>query len=116
MTGHAPQLAIEALILSKGGYPTSPLETSLLAYWKIDQSGKVTDLTTARDITFEKLVPDAEEGITGLVTQFEDPLTPYTALPLTGRLYDDEKAYAHLARMAEWAIAGNTEDETGEAA
>ncbi|MDD3021280.1 MAG: double-strand break repair protein AddB [Alphaproteobacteria bacterium] len=121
LSGHAPQLPIEALILQKGGFANTPMGTAEMAYWKVAHNGKVDKLTSKKTIIFEELIPAAEKGLLSLILQFEDQSTPYTPFPPLGtRIYDDERAIAHLARVAEWsAIGGEGEDnesDDGEAA
>ena len=53
-----------------------------------------------------------EDGLLRLITAFEDPETPYMAQALSGTLYDDEHAYAHLSRMSEWSSGDTSEDSS----
>ena len=53
------------------------------------------------------LVREAEHGFTSLMTAFMSDATPYLPVILTGRLYDEDKAYQHLARTDEWGVVGD---------
>lgn len=111
--GTAPQLPIEALILSKGGYKSQPEPTHVMAYWKLSGSysgaGKVQPIKSE----MEDVIAATELGLSNLVEKFEDPQTPYIARPSMGRLYDDERAYAHLARTSEWSSGESEGDDDG---
>lgn len=114
--GRSPQLPLEALILESGGFGEA-VSVKDLAYWQISGGLKAgnTDFLEARK-TFEvrKAICEAEEGLRNLVTAFEDEQTPYIAkAPRKNNLYADEKAYAHLARTAEWSSL-TLEDEEGD--
>lgn len=116
--GTAPQLPIEALIAAKGGYRGQPHPPQMMVYWKLSGSfsgaGKVED--RSKNLDMEDILIATEDGLSKLVEKFEDPHTPYLARAQTGKLYDDDKAYAHLARTAEWSSGGveSSEDETQE--
>ena len=107
LSGYAPQLPLEALILSRGGFPEAPpLPISQLAYWKLsakEEDCKETVLTESE--TANTLIQDALEGLKTLVHVFNQPETKYEACPITGKepTYND---YAHLSRFAEWGHGG----------
>ena len=56
-------------------------------------------------LTHPGLVADALAGLNRLVAGFDDPRTPYRAVPRPERAprYSD---YGHLARVKEWSILG----------
>ena len=112
--GTAPQLPIEAYICGKGGYRNSVSEAHHILYWKLSGShAKAGEVFSFKKLNIPDIISSAEDGLLELVQSFENVETPYIAQNLTGRLYDDEKSYAHLARMAEWA-SGDDEDENEE--
>jgi len=106
-TGAAPQLPLEALMLARGGFPDLvPAAVSSLAYWRVgggDPPGRID----AVDDGVAELVAEAEAGLRALVATFDDPATPYHAVPDAARRprFND---YEHLARIGEWA-AGEEE-------
>ncbi|HNQ92173.1 MAG TPA: double-strand break repair protein AddB [Alphaproteobacteria bacterium] len=116
--GLAPQLPVEALILEESGFDNRRMDTAALCYWKISTSSEEIRLHDKKSIPFADLVPQTREGLLNLITQFEDSTTPYISFPPTGtHIYEDERAYAHLARVAEWSSLGGEDDaETGDAA
>jgi len=110
--GITPQLALEAAMIEQGGI-ISLGKTSVaeLAYWKLgggDPAGKVMrrvdDPAELRE-TIERTVA----GMRALIAAFDDPLTPYFAVPRPEKAprYSD---YAHLERQKEW-LAGEEEEE-----
>ena len=56
------------------------------------------------------LAADALRGLQRLVARFDDAATPYRAVRRARFSYDYD-TYAHLARVDEWAGAGDEEDE-----
>ena len=99
--GWAPQLPLEALILRRGGFESLPAGRCVgLEYWQLgggDPAG--TQRTHNKDV--EALVDTAQATVEALVAAFDDPTTPYLAMPDPDRVpaYDD---YGHLARLKEW--------------
>ncbi len=121
--GKSPQLPLEALILSKGGFENRQVDADKisLSYWTLTGKRNPLDITIleTKTVTQKKipvvigdLVHDAEEGLTKLMTAFMTEITPYSPIiPSSNRLYDEEKAYKHLARTDEWGIEGDAEFE-----
>lgn len=105
--GSAPQLPLEALMLGRGGFPDLPAgPVSSLAYWRVgggDPPGRIDEIADG----VPELVVEAETGLRDLVASFDDPETPYHAVPDAARQprFND---YEHLARIGEWA-AGEEE-------
>lgn len=106
LAGFAPQLPLEALILSMNGFPgvqVAPL--GALAFWKL--AAKKSDCKVV-DVLQNKNAPDADtllalarDGLINLVRVFNRPETPYEVCPVAGKepTYND---YAYLSRSAEW--------------
>jgi ATP-dependent helicase/nuclease subunit B len=108
--GEAPQLPLEAAIAAASGFAgVSPGPVGLLRY--ISTSGgeppgqeivlKVDDVAA--------LARSAQEGLTRLVADFDQPSTPYRAVRRARFSYDYDD-YAHLARVGEWQVDSGEED------
>ncbi|MCA1908128.1 MAG: double-strand break repair protein AddB [Magnetospirillum sp.] len=108
--GYAPQLPLEAAIARFGGFDgVPPAPVSRMLYWRLKGGAEGGEEKTATtDPT--RLTDEALEGIQGLIAAFDDPATPYEARPHPDRApkYSD---YLHLARVKEWAVAGEEEGE-----
>jgi ATP-dependent helicase/nuclease subunit B len=104
--GFAPQLPLEAAIAEAGGFegvPAAPVAE--LAFWRLsggDPPGEERPLDPA---SLPRLVEEARLGLEALVRAFDDPRTPYRALPRPDRA-PRHSDYAHLARVQEWSTAG----------
>ncbi len=104
--GLAPQLPLEAAIArGEAGFTGIP-ERRVTALRYIKASGgepageertvDVADIAGLADIALQRLGQ--------LIAQFDNAATPYRALRRAGFTYDYDD-YAHLARVAEWAVA-----------
>ncbi len=121
--GISPQLPLEALLMTKGGFEDRQINADKisLSYWTLTGKRNPLDITILEDkkVTQKKipvvigdLIHEAEEGLTKLMTAFMTEVTPYSpVIPTSNRLYDEEKAYKHLARTDEWGIEGDSEFE-----
>ena len=106
IAGAAPQLALEAMILEAGGYPTisADAKAAALVYWKLsggETPGDATDLGAAAkdgtlyaDLARVRIAALAERMLLG-DAPFES--RPHPARGTPGDDYD------HLARVDEWA-------------
>lgn len=110
ITGHAPQLPLEALILKNGGFPhIKTRNIQGLDYWKLaaqkENCKAIRVLKDTKELTAKKQAEEMAEqaltGITELVTTYRRQETPFSPGIISGqdKKYDD---YAHLARTAEW--------------
>ncbi len=108
--GLKPQLPLEAAIaLGESGFagvPRGPVST--LRYVRATGAEPPGEdrLVKAGDI--DALAAAALENLAKLVAHFDDAATPYRALRRARFDYDYD-AYAHLARVAEWAVPGEDE-------
>lgn len=110
--GYTPQLALEAAMIEQGGFGGIPKSAvAEIAYWKLgggDPAGKVM---RRQDDPAElrKLIDDTIAGMRALIATFDNPATPYFAVPAPERAprYSD---YQHLERVKEW-LAGDEEEE-----
>lgn len=108
--GYAPQLPLEAAIARFGGFAgVKPAEVSQMLYWRLKGGAEGGEEKTATTDP-ARLTDEALEGIQGLIAAFDAPATPYEARPHPDRApkYSD---YLHLARVKEWAVAGDDEGE-----
>lgn len=110
--GYAPQLPVEGLIASKGGFyeekdgkktPVPAAEVNELIYWKLGKEEirySAVDGKTGVDI-----IEQTSEQLHKLVSLFDFETTPYMARPNPNHLpfYSD---YEHLARAKEWSVEG----------
>jgi len=98
--GYAPQLPLEGIILSAGGFTDLPQkQVEKLSYWKMTGG-----TPAAKIISFENpedLLTTAERGVRKLFEVFLGQETPFYACPnpLVELKYND---YAHLERLKEW--------------
>ncbi|HLO78953.1 MAG TPA: double-strand break repair protein AddB, partial [Magnetospirillum sp.] len=108
--GYAPQLPLEAAIARFGGFENiPPAEVSRMLYWRLKGGSDGGEERPAGDDP-KTLTDDAMEGLAALVATFDDARTPYAARPHPDRApkYSD---YQHLARIREWATAGEEAEE-----
>lgn len=112
MNGVASQLPIEAYLLAEGKYKNEALTPVELSHWKL--SGRYNKSGEVRDFKGDmpKLLEGTEIGLKTLIDNYKNPESCYVAVPPSGaRIYDDEKAYAHLARADEWSNGSESEDD-----
>ncbi|MCB1562636.1 MAG: double-strand break repair protein AddB [Alphaproteobacteria bacterium] len=108
--GGAPQLPLEALILSRGGFGGLPaMETGFMGYWILTGGTQPGDAGKAVTEGIDEIVLQTETRLKTLIDRFDDPQTPYLSLPRpdkTPRFND----YEHLARVREWSVLDSAED------
>ncbi|MBH69154.1 MAG: double-strand break repair protein AddB [Rhodospirillaceae bacterium] len=101
LLGSAPQLAIEALILKKGGFKCLPSTICKeISYFHLT-GGTPAGRKKSFSTDLPKVLNEAEQGLMALIAAFNNPEMPYLAIPdpTTSVLFDD---YIHLARVKEW--------------
>lgn len=105
--GFSPQLPLEALIAEAGGFAgIAAAPVTRLEYWRLtggDPAGEPTS-PAKDDAGLRQLIVEALGGLEDLIARFDDPRTPYRAVPRPEKAprYSD---YAHLARVKEWSVA-----------
>ena len=116
-SGESCQLPLEGLILREGGYGEA-LEPKILAHWQISGGtvpGKVKRYELDPTGPDGDLITQTSDGLKRLVAAYDQPDTPYISHPPKGpRIYDEEKAIAHLARVSEWGNINISDDEIAE--
>ena len=100
--GFAPQLPLEAAIAQAGGFSgVAGAPVTLLEFWQLSGGAPAGERRPAGK-EIQGLAEAALRGLTDLVTQFDNPETPYLSQPdpsHTPRWSD----YTHLARVLEWS-------------
>ena len=108
--GLAPQLPLEAAMVMAGAFgPDLAGEVAELAYWHVTggfEPGKVHKLFKSDPGVIAEKARAAEAALGALIDAFDDPARCYLSRPHPGRAprFSD---YAQLARVAEWAAAGD---------
>lgn len=113
-TGELPQLPLEALILSDGGFSTSnsiQQNVSTISYWKLTggrKAGEITEISNTEKLN--EILEITRTGITNLIHIFENEDTPYLAIPRLDKppAFND---YEYLERVKEWAALGDNNEE-----
>lgn len=115
----APQLPLEGLIASRGGFEGVPkADPKRIAYYRLTGrgiGGELGDRTEVkrrdgRPIPLDELLATTERRLRDLLIEFAKPEAAYPSnkIPKAGRRYPGD--YDHLARISEW-IATDQEDE-----
>ncbi len=108
--GFAPQLPLEAAILTHGRFEGVPSgDVHELAFWRLSGAREPGEVRNAADDPVE-VMRQAYAGLSALVAKFDDPQTPYESRPRPERAprYSD---YEHLARVKEWASGDDGQGE-----
>ncbi len=104
LSGPACQLPLEAAIAISGGFEAlGPASVTNLSYWRLSggvPAGEVRDLK----VDAAQLAEETLDRVTRLVEAFQDPKTPYPAIPRADWA-PDYSDYGHLARLKEWGVA-----------
>src|SRR5262249_33435821 len=110
--GLSPQLPLEAAIAEAGGFAGVAAATvTELGFWHLtgrDPVGRIVPVgETPADL--RKRIDEARTGLAELVARFDDPETPYRAVPRPDRgpRFND---YELLSRFKEWSVAPEGED------
>jgi ATP-dependent helicase/nuclease subunit B len=101
--GYAPQLPLEALILRDGSYGAVSGTPAALEYWKLGGRAPAGMRCPIDDGEPRALVDRAGAKLRALVECFDDPATPYLAIPVPARKprFSD---YEHLERVGRGEI------------
>ncbi len=110
--GFAPQLTLEAAMLSRGAFADlTGVEAASALYFKLGgaKGGEVRELKF-KDASFAEVVERHFAGLTRLLDQFADPATPYLSRPYP-KFAKRAGDYDHLARVKEWSATGGLVDD-----
>jgi ATP-dependent helicase/nuclease subunit B len=96
--GYAPQLPLEALILRDGSFGALSGTPARLEYWKLGGRAPAGKRWLIDGGDPEALIERARDKLRDLVDRFDDPATPYLAVPVPARKprFSD---YEHLERI-----------------
>jgi ATP-dependent helicase/nuclease subunit B len=103
--GYAPQLPIEGIIASKGGFENLPAASvEALMYWRLG----VEESSIAEDV--QEILEHNEQCIKELISIFDFETTPYISRPKAAIApkYSD---YEHLSRIKEWSVIEENFDD-----
>jgi ATP-dependent helicase/nuclease subunit B len=110
--GLAPQLPLEAAIAEAGGFADVPASAvAALEYWRLSGLAVPGELKCiAEGADARAMIDSALAGLQDLIARFDDPGTPYRAVPIARNAprYSD---FEHLERVKEWR-ATEVVDET----
>jgi ATP-dependent helicase/nuclease subunit B len=113
--GISPQLTLEAAILRHGGFPEIPAGSIAdLIYVSLKGGEPAGDHKTIdfKDGDADAHAERALAKLKAVVERFEDETQPY--LPLILSMWKNRYGtYDHLARVKEWSVGGDDEDEAG---
>lgn len=112
-SGNAPQMALEAFILSENGFSALPpaLNTvDYIGFWKLDGQGEGGSEKPVKITDIDALIATTRQGLISLISAFDQEDTPYYSLPRPDKAPPAaQQDYAHLARVQEWAALGDEE-------
>ncbi len=107
LSGHAVQLPLEGLIVSKGSFPQiAHRQVQKLIYWQLGSKKLEIDAKN------EDILNRCEDYLLRLVSAFDFETTPYYSRP-TPKFIPKNKDYEHLSRIKEWSVQeeGDSFDE-----
>lgn len=108
-SGLSPQMPLQGLIATRGGYDGIPENTKVdaLTYlqfgtkFEVREIGEANSRAKLEAIEMADLISETERGLIKLLTQFANPDHPYLSAPRPERVaYESD--YTRLARRDEW--------------
>ena len=96
--GFAPQLPLEGAILREGTFGDITGTPAALEYWKLGGRAPAGERRAIEDGDATALVDRALDKLKSLIARFDDPDTPYLAVPVTARR-PRFSHYEHLERI-----------------
>lgn len=108
--GRAPQLPLEGAIALAGGFDgIAPAPVDSLVYWRLSGGSPPGEPRDATKEGAAAAIEDARSGLARLIASFEAEQTPYLSRPWRPPGTRDGP-YDHLARLAEWSVAGDGDE------
>ncbi len=107
-SGNSPQLPMEADLAKRGAFSGIAAATTVIAsYWQLTGGSIPGEIKS-----FVDLPDDTLERLRQRIVEYDNPSTPYFAMPPTGSAarLGYHAAYEHLERVREWA-GGDEGDE-----
>jgi ATP-dependent helicase/nuclease subunit B len=98
--GFAPQLPLEGAILRDGGFGAISGRAAALEYWRLSGGRPAGERRSIDDGEPDVLIDRVVARVRALIERFDDPDTPYLAVPLP-RWEPRFSDYRHLERIAE---------------
>ena len=116
-SGLAPQLTLEGAILRAGKFPGIAADASIAALIYVSIKGGVP-AGENKLITWKTSTPDIEAdralaALTNVAKRFEEETTPYRSRERPMWQRRAYGAYDHLARVKEWTLFGEADDDMG---
>ncbi len=109
MSGHALQLLLEGLIARKGQFENIAVsELNQLIYWHLGDTISNKNLLVIEPKE-DEVLKKCEEYLIQLVSIFDFATTPYYSQPIP-KYISKNRDYEHLARVKEWSIQEDGED------
>ncbi len=111
-SGHALQLLLEGLIASKGHFSDIKADCICnLIYWHLGNSLSSKNILSL-DPNENNLLIKCEEYLLKLVSSFDFETTPYHSRPIPKYVIKN-RDYEHLARIKEWSVQDDEENNDG---
>jgi ATP-dependent helicase/nuclease subunit B len=98
--GFAPQLPLEGAILRGGGFNGVSGSPAALEYWRLSGGDPAGERCPIDAGDAGELIDRAVARVAALIDRFDDPATPYLAVP-SPRWAPRYSDYRHLERLAE---------------
>jgi len=99
--------------LNEGGFSVNG-KTRTLAYWKLTGGNPAGEVIELSNIEEKNLTENIKTNLTNLINVFDDPKTPYYAIPILDNApaYND---YEYLERVKEWTALDGVDSAQSEA-
>ncbi|MFL5269244.1 MAG: double-strand break repair protein AddB, partial [Stellaceae bacterium] len=98
--GFSPQLPLEGAMLQHGGFPGVQGTAAALEYWRLSGAEPAGERSPVGGCDAGALIDQVVARVRALIDQFDDPSTPYLAVP-SPRWAPRFSDYRHLERIAE---------------
>ncbi len=112
--GDTPQLALEAMIVTEGGFEQNGIhekQADYIGYWTLTGAAIAGEVTAIDDRQkLQDIIKETQEGLTNLIHSYEDKTVPFLAIPRLDNAprFND---YEHLERVKEWAALDENNEE-----